>query len=1214
MFWRLSVSFGKSKKSAYDNKVEIGISKQELLKRLREEKLRRENLRNKIDNVDEQGAALELPNLDELPSSELKNENEGSGISDKLSTDRDNENAAKSEIAGLGISSEESRDNDDIVSAEKMTELELQGELKNDFKTEVTITDDARDDSEEKNIDEFNKDEFNNVETSDDDFSSGKSEQTVEDSDHEDNSEYESDSESAGERVSESASEDEDADKDEEKELSGLKEKIAGLWTAAKASSPKREKNDGVSADNKKEYDENELVEWDNKFDWSSIPKYIWIISALLVSSIAIFIVVTQYTLHQGNSRLSNFNVRSINDSEYIEEDDELSYDIDMNAASFISFEEYEADNFISNVPKSSEEEKEEDKSTASDSESSDKKPEYSLKGKGSEEDPYLISSANDLVYISEQIEARSRKDQFRQAYFKQTADIAINDFTADSIDKVYSGEERAKYNWKPIGSSSKPFAGHYDGDGHKISGLYYELDASNSGRTVFAGLFAAINNAEIKNITIESAVMLAKGHKAVGILAGLASNASTIDNVKINGLVESDGVAAGFIGKVLGQMTNVRAAKLEFSGKVSSLNSETSKIEDESEFDETDSEDDTYGNGSSEDVKKDRLHLAAAFAAEAEGLDLTEFKNSGDIYSVGTAAGAIANLAISSEQNVSKLENNGIIYAWGDAAGLIGSIDSSATYRLKLADSVNRGEVRANNRAAGVVSTISLYESNEQASNLELNNNRNEAEIRATKSAGIASRVLISDGQYLTVNGNTNAAKIVGRKLASAIVADFSSVGGFATIISNVNEDSGHISTVLTDGRFLHGISSGLISRLTFNVNEVYSGMRIVNNRNYGQVSSAKTAAALIGESSLRINAGELKDEDKLRLEIGQNINFGQIKNAHYISGLIGPFDILSGQNYFDELRKKNKPLVVIRDNAVYGSLKNEIYESKNYMVGLYFGPKLSFSARAAETEYLQADNDSLVGTRESKDNLVRYINGDRFLAKTTVETKGLGESDLEASREREELIAELEGRNESGRGETAESEKRELETGEIGTEELRRSDESEESVVTESVSEDVDIETSVDETDVSNGISYGTELENIGNSKDNSIIYIINNLFGGSFEIEDSELRGDRSVDSELLRNLRTQTVALAKITDYMYFEYNYALPVRNHFINFNFVTAYQYPRMLSFGNETSFNIKDATVVPGNKVHKKESYTGFDFDRAWTMDSKTELPVPLQ
>ena len=144
-------------------------------------------------------------------------------------------------------------------------------------------------------------------------------------------------------------------------------------------------------------------------------------------------------------------------------------------------------------------------------------------------DDPYLISNVVDLE------EVRSVADQ--NLFFKMTADITL---TTD---------------WTPIGEwgsdgASGAFQGHFDGDGHTISGL--QIYRNNGD----AGLFGWVKNSTIKNLTVytnETGINTAGDFN--GILAGTIGDwdnpgNSTIENCTVSGNVRGSAANGGLLGR----------------------------------------------------------------------------------------------------------------------------------------------------------------------------------------------------------------------------------------------------------------------------------------------------------------------------------------------------------------------------------------------------------------------------------------------------------------------------------------------------------------------------------------------------------------------------------------------------------------------------------------------------------------------------------------
>ena len=101
--------------------------------------------------------------------------------------------------------------------------------------------------------------------------------------------------------------------------------------------------------------------------------------------------------------------------------------------------------------------------------------------GSGTYEDPYLISTASDLLDLQANVNLGTT---YSGSYFLQTADI-----------------ELPATNWEGIGTPTAPFKGAYDGDGCSVSNL--TITASVSGATTNCfGLFGYAENATVENIT----------------------------------------------------------------------------------------------------------------------------------------------------------------------------------------------------------------------------------------------------------------------------------------------------------------------------------------------------------------------------------------------------------------------------------------------------------------------------------------------------------------------------------------------------------------------------------------------------------------------------------------------------------------------------------------------------------------------------------------
>ena len=113
-----------------------------------------------------------------------------------------------------------------------------------------------------------------------------------------------------------------------------------------------------------------------------------------------------------------------------------------------------------------------------------------------------------------------------------------------------------ANVTFSPIGSSSNPFLGTLEGQGHTISGLKIYVDRQ------YVGLFASIQSpASISDIVISAPVI--EGSGITGSVAGQSTRAS-ISHVVVNGgtVFSSDGPSGGLVGRMIGGFIYQSAAR----------------------------------------------------------------------------------------------------------------------------------------------------------------------------------------------------------------------------------------------------------------------------------------------------------------------------------------------------------------------------------------------------------------------------------------------------------------------------------------------------------------------------------------------------------------------------------------------------------------------------------------------------------------------------
>jgi hypothetical protein len=160
--------------------------------------------------------------------------------------------------------------------------------------------------------------------------------------------------------------------------------------------------------------------------------------------------------------------------------------------------------------------------------------------GSGTEEDPYLIYTAEDLQGVSN-----------IGQYYKLMNDI---DLTA------WISENNPTEGWIAIGRNSGEVT-YIDGDNHKVTGLWIDTQEN------FNGLFSNFSAGQIKNLTVQTASgKKVKGGDYTGILIGRNARGSIV-NCTVKGDVEGTVHTGGVVGYVVSSTIS----DVTFNGSVTS-------------------------------------------------------------------------------------------------------------------------------------------------------------------------------------------------------------------------------------------------------------------------------------------------------------------------------------------------------------------------------------------------------------------------------------------------------------------------------------------------------------------------------------------------------------------------------------------------------------------------------------------------------------------
>lgn len=176
--------------------------------------------------------------------------------------------------------------------------------------------------------------------------------------------------------------------------------------------------------------------------------------------------------------------------------------------------------------------------------------------GSGTQDDPYLVSSAANLLWMSQNIKKGDTVSDtaagddygpsFADAWFEQTCDIDLNGKSLRSIGYYHANDKRMA-----------AFGGNYDGNGYSI--FNGSIVSYNTGHALNVnwghGLFGTIYGATIQNVVLEGLAI--SGHGVTGGIVGraVASAGAAADetfNVVENCVVSGCTVTAGYVaGKI---------------------------------------------------------------------------------------------------------------------------------------------------------------------------------------------------------------------------------------------------------------------------------------------------------------------------------------------------------------------------------------------------------------------------------------------------------------------------------------------------------------------------------------------------------------------------------------------------------------------------------------------------------------------------------------
>jgi hypothetical protein len=212
-------------------------------------------------------------------------------------------------------------------------------------------------------------------------------------------------------------------------------------------------------------------------------------------------------------------------------------------------------------------------------------------KGNGTNEDPFLIESAENLAWLAKSVNEKLNIDVLYDTTYYDV--MAYQDTCFRLVIDIDLQKGRDFY-WIPIGNIqyyAQPnyagnngflvyFSGSFDGNGHEISNYLMHTNSSTEYIKYYFGLFGIIKDAFVGNTTVSHVEITSLNpYNTTGSITGYAIN-STISNCNASGslsigsveLNQSGGIAGGIVGET--QICRIEhcMSQIEFVGYTSSV------------------------------------------------------------------------------------------------------------------------------------------------------------------------------------------------------------------------------------------------------------------------------------------------------------------------------------------------------------------------------------------------------------------------------------------------------------------------------------------------------------------------------------------------------------------------------------------------------------------------------------------------------------------
>ncbi|MGM9697931.1 MAG: GLUG motif-containing protein [Prevotella sp.] len=178
------------------------------------------------------------------------------------------------------------------------------------------------------------------------------------------------------------------------------------------------------------------------------------------------------------------------------------------------------------------------------------------LPGSGTKEDPYRISTAQELANFAYRV---NNGNTYYQKYVVLNADITLNEKLLNEDGNPLITAKQ----WTHIGfeSRNKSFKGIFDGQNHTVCGVYTDDDT----QTGYVGFFGFVYQATVKNLIVSDSYLSGNNYDLAGVIAHATS--SEITNCSFHGTIVQGLVKTA--GGIVGYSSSCTIDNCHFSGAI---------------------------------------------------------------------------------------------------------------------------------------------------------------------------------------------------------------------------------------------------------------------------------------------------------------------------------------------------------------------------------------------------------------------------------------------------------------------------------------------------------------------------------------------------------------------------------------------------------------------------------------------------------------------